>query len=792
MPQYIKASLERSYAESFLRELEAGDNQYFFFVAKSTPWSDENNPPDYTDSVLSEFDVMNNLIALKKISPSEILYALPRYEWTSGTQYDQYTDTDELFSDSDPKIFYVVTEDNNLYKCMSNNGGARSTVKPNVVSTEEFTLSDGYTWKYLATLRESDLPYELTDYIPVDVALRSTDTDTTNQYNTQNSAVNGEITKISVSNAAGGSAGVYTYAIPSSPSASSPVTIEVAGWNPDTRVLSVASSSVSKFNAAYSSYYVGHAIRVNYSQVNPSQVNNYGIITNVAVGSNTVDITIADDLIPFTVTPTITGSFASVEIIPHVTVHGNGSGAYGFVTLNSSKNITAFTLVNRGANYTNVEAVVSSVKESNTVHPTLTATLSPKGGHGSNILKELNVKDIIIISEITEYDSDKFIGGGTYRQFGVMKNPVLSDGTGRVAGTEKTGYRDVVLKENYDIVIPETVISNLFVGGENNFVVGAESYTSGKINLLKSNKDVDDNITVKIESNSKSGRFISYEDRKDQFTLTLNTASGFSVGETVQQIIQENTVLPDGNVFAYELVAEGKILSIDFFSGKMNVQVTSQTPFLITSDTVGIGPITGVISEASANVLQTVSVLGEQVWVYQNTPQNVPVVGTYADISGTTTAPLFRVVSVGEQYYDADQIPSYRGLYVLHISTSVGGSTGGVDVTSAALTPSSFAVGDVVVQGVTGGYSRYGYGSVYNWDYVNPSYGRLYLTNVKGAFKSVSTHGLTGTTLGSYLVSDVDPPEVILTSGEILYIDNVRFIQRSKNQEEEFRIRLGF
>jgi hypothetical protein len=185
-------------------------------------------------------------------------------------------------------------------------------------------------------------------------------------------------------------------------------------------------------------------------------------------------------------------------------------------------------------------------------------------------------------------------------------------------------------------------------------------------------------------------------------------------------------------------------------------------------------------------------VLGEQVWVYQNAPQNVPIVATYADVTGITTAPLFRVVSVSDQYYDTDAVPSYRGLFLLHISTSAGGSTGGVDITSSPLTPSSFSFGDVVVQGVTGGYSRYGYGSVYNWDYVNPSYGRLYLTNVKGAFKSVSTHGLIGTTLGSYLVSDVDPPEVILTSGEILYIDNVRFIQRSKNQEEEFRIRLGF
>jgi hypothetical protein len=790
MPQYIKASLERSYAESFLRELEAGDNQYFFFVARATPWTDENNPPNYTDSVLSEYEVMNNIIAYKKISPSDVLYALPRYEWTSGTVYDQYSDTAELFGDADPQIFYVVTDENNVYKCLVNNSGGQSTVKPRIVGPESFTLSDGYTWKYLATLRESDLPYELTDYIPVDFAVRSTDTETTNQYNTQNSAVDGEIDRIIVANAVGASAGQYPYAIAAS--SASPVTIEVSEWNPDTRVLKVASTSVAKFNSAYASNYRGYAIRVNYSQVNPSEINNYGIISNVSIGNNEVSITVDNDLIPFTVTPTVTGAFASVEIIPHVTVHGNGTGAYGYTTLNSSNRITTFTLVNKGRGYTNVEAVVTSEKSAVTMHPTLTAVLSPKGGHGSNLIKELNVKDIIVISEITEYDSEAFIGGGTYRQFGIIKNPVLSDGTGRIAGSETVAYRDVVLRENYGFSVPESTVAELFTGSTNNFLIGSETYTSGKVVVLKSNKDVNNNITVKIESNSRSGRFITYEDRRNLYTIQLNTSSGFSVDETVEQTISSNTILPDGSVYGYQLIASGKVISVDFFNSRMVVQLESETPFLITADTLGVGPLIGSVSQAIGDILTVDPTLGEQVWVSENSPQNVPVIATYPDVSGTTTAPLFRVVSVGDQYYDVDRIPSYRGLYLLEISSSIGSDIGVVDVTSSPLSPNSFSVGDVVVQGVTGGYPRYGYGTVYNWDYINPSFGRLYLTNVKGAFKSVATHGLTGTTLGSYLVSSIQQPEVLPTSGEVLYIDNVRYIQRSAKQEEEFRIRLGF
>ena len=173
MGSYIKASMERSYAESFLAELERNDNQYFLFIGKGTTWANENSPPAYTDSVASEYQIMNDIIGYKKLSPENVLFALPRYEWISGTVYDQYSDTTELFSDNNPQIFYVVTDENKIYKCLSNNNGSPSSVKPILVTTTPFTLSDGYRWQYLATVRESDLPYELTDYVPIDYAKNS-------------------------------------------------------------------------------------------------------------------------------------------------------------------------------------------------------------------------------------------------------------------------------------------------------------------------------------------------------------------------------------------------------------------------------------------------------------------------------------------------------------------------------------------------------------------------------------------------------------------------------------------
>jgi hypothetical protein len=46
-------------------------------------------------------------------------------------------------------IFYVITDEYNIYKCLDNNNGAPSTTKPIGTQVLPITLSDGYVWKYL-------------------------------------------------------------------------------------------------------------------------------------------------------------------------------------------------------------------------------------------------------------------------------------------------------------------------------------------------------------------------------------------------------------------------------------------------------------------------------------------------------------------------------------------------------------------------------------------------------------------------------------------------------------------
>lgn len=788
MASYLKASIERSYAESFLAELERNENQYFFFVAKGTTWANENSPSAYSDTVAAEYQVMNEIIGYKKLNPQNILFALPRYEWTSGTVYDQYDDTVDLFDDTDPAIFYVVTDANHVYKCLGNNGAnaTGSTVKPTHVTSEAVTLGDGYVWKYLATIKEGDLPYELTDYIPVDVATISSDNETQNQYNTQLEAVNGEITRIDVDNTA--TPGVYPYAYNQTIAGDgTPYLVEVAGFTEISstvkRVRVTEAASRDRINILTSTTpdsLVGYVMRVSASAANPAEVNNYGVITAVSTATNEITFTVENDAMDFVVTPTTQTSKAAVDFLPYIKIVGDGSGAFAFPTMNTDKEITAVdiqTQGNGGRNYSKVLLEVTSEVQAGTDHPTLTAVLSPKGGHGSNILKELNIKDILIIVDIGEEDQNKFITGGTYRQFGIIKNPRLLGGTALLAGQNNPYYRDITLIRKD--AVPDAAH---FDGSADNYIIGTESFALAKVDAIKTAPNSQTKL-VTLKTLNSSGRFVSRLDRIRDYSLSVSNAMEFFDGETVSQSVPAGSVITttsgDGISFGYDLDVSGTVL--DSNAGNLYVRVTSEGNF------VSGYTISGAQSGVSGDVNGVEVTNGELVVVTKSSGGNVQVVQ-----NENTVQKLYRVVETGQSYFDLNNTPSYSGLHVLGVATSVSGATGTLDISYAPLTQNSFSSGDLVHQGVTGEFGHYATGQVYRWNFVNPSYGLLYLTNVTGRFRDVQTYGATGAAFGEYVISTVTLPEIDPTSGEILYINNVRPVTRGTGQTEEFRLRLGF
>jgi hypothetical protein len=115
---------------------------------------------------------------MKQINATDVAIVANRVDWTAGIVYDMYDDYSADFksytgaSSIDQASFYVLTSDYNVYKCLYNNKASISYSQPTGTSTEPFTTSDGYIWKFMYSiplyLRNKFLS---TSYMPVVNAL---------------------------------------------------------------------------------------------------------------------------------------------------------------------------------------------------------------------------------------------------------------------------------------------------------------------------------------------------------------------------------------------------------------------------------------------------------------------------------------------------------------------------------------------------------------------------------------------------------------------------------------------
>jgi hypothetical protein len=188
----------QQFTESFS---EASNTIMYLFIGKNTAFPDDNNPPTPVNSTANvEYTPWRDMYAAKRITTADVTHAVPRYDWTSGTIYDQYDDTDTNLIESDD--FYVMTEDYNVYKCLFNAGATASTTKPTGVSTSPFTTADGYIWKFMYTVTTAKaLKFLTNDYIPVQTLASD---DGSDQWDVQTAAVDGGIHVIKVTSGGSG------------------------------------------------------------------------------------------------------------------------------------------------------------------------------------------------------------------------------------------------------------------------------------------------------------------------------------------------------------------------------------------------------------------------------------------------------------------------------------------------------------------------------------------------------------------------------------------------------------
>jgi hypothetical protein len=160
-------------ANGFITDIRNNRNGYYMFASKPQPWANSSGSNNDTVAVSTnnsvaqvEQSLYQDLLYGKLITDSDVSNVIPRYNWITNTKYDVYDQTDaDLYS----KHFYVVTDKYEVYKCIDNNNGANSYVKPTLTSTSgSFKTGDGYVWKYMYSIDSySNSKFTTTNYIPV-------------------------------------------------------------------------------------------------------------------------------------------------------------------------------------------------------------------------------------------------------------------------------------------------------------------------------------------------------------------------------------------------------------------------------------------------------------------------------------------------------------------------------------------------------------------------------------------------------------------------------------------------
>jgi hypothetical protein len=174
MPAIVTSKFRLHNAEQFVEAFsEASPSNMYLFIGRVDPWGtnagetgDDVNPPAPLDSFnQTEYDHWRDMISAKRVQSGEVSNVMPRYDWTSGTAYAQYDNTDAgLFSSQ----FYVVNSAFDVYKCLFNAGDANSTVEPTGTAAEPFSTGDGYKWQYMYTITAAEtLKFVTPEWVPV-------------------------------------------------------------------------------------------------------------------------------------------------------------------------------------------------------------------------------------------------------------------------------------------------------------------------------------------------------------------------------------------------------------------------------------------------------------------------------------------------------------------------------------------------------------------------------------------------------------------------------------------------
>lgn len=193
MPAIVRKPLSSTIAQSFVNSFTLSPSEgesIYIALGKVTSWQPDDQNPLASDSnpVLpldydtEAIELKRNIFGVKKLNQSNVSVGVKRIDWVSGTVYHIYNSNDSSLYLKDSNLpspnkkgFYVVTHNNNIYKCLYNNNGGLSTQNPDdalVLPGECVETNDGYIWKLMYKIPAQDfLKFATATLVPIDNTL---------------------------------------------------------------------------------------------------------------------------------------------------------------------------------------------------------------------------------------------------------------------------------------------------------------------------------------------------------------------------------------------------------------------------------------------------------------------------------------------------------------------------------------------------------------------------------------------------------------------------------------------
>ena len=379
----------------------------YIFIGKTDAYNDTDTPNDIAESIDVNNRVFRDMIAAKRVKASDVNLVVPRVNWTANLIYRQF-DPQQLSSDlissntsQNLEPMYAFTTNRNVYKCLSNNAGAISTVEPTgdyTTSNGVVTTADGYVWKYMYNVRAGN-KFVNSSYLPVPTRNNdSTETDTVFNLN-NDGVIEGELTTIVVND--GGSA--YRNF----------TNIRVESFETGNTILTV--------NSAFLSSNMSNITVDDIAAANMS-------ITGAGIPADTV-ISSVDDInnkITLSKPASSNGGGSNIannlSVTTRVFVDGDGTGALANATVSTTGVVSKITVDTIGTGYEKCNALVFGTGtgvDSRVI-------ISPKFGHGFNLAKDLVANSVMVVAKMGEIDSTEnglIATDIIFRQIGLFRNP---------------------------------------------------------------------------------------------------------------------------------------------------------------------------------------------------------------------------------------------------------------------------------------------------------------------------------------------------------------------------------